>query len=400
VRANGASISANGTPRHRASASRSSAARDRGAGAYDRLLEAFEVELAVGDANQVAGRPLDDQVAAERLAQLGGVNLERRRGRLRLLDAPQLLDQAVTRDGIVGMQEQKRQEGALLRTSDPHDPAVLLDLQRPEGCGAPCASSPSFSGALGPAKRSFSPSGSYLQKTTDGGQEAKEANMKRLTSYLVVIAAVVAAVAAVPAAHAGNPSAAALRAIELRSQELGKLCQSGTLSRDLYIGHCGPITQASNPNAAAVRAIELRSQELGKLCLSGTLSRELYIGHCGPITQASNPNAAAVRAIELRSQELGKLCLSGTLSRELYIGHCGTKRAEDHSTAADLRAVEIRGQAIDQVATVRATPTSAGFDWADFGIGAGSMLGLVLLAGGVATRVHGRKGSVRPRPAP
>jgi hypothetical protein len=142
-----------------------------------------------------------------------------------------------------------------------------------------------------------------------GGQEAKEANMKRLTSYLVVIATVVAAVAAVPAAHAGNPNAAALRAIELRSQELGKLCQSGTLSRKLYIGYCGPITQASNPNAAALRAI-------------------------------------------------------------------------------------------DRVATVRATPTSAGFDWADFGIGAGSMLGLVLLAGGVATRVHGRKGSVRPRPAP
>jgi hypothetical protein len=181
--------------------------------------------------------------------------------------------------------------------------------------------------------------------------------MKRLTSYLVITATVVAAVAAVPA------------------------------------------TQAGNPNAAALRAIELRSQELGKLCQSATLSRELYIGHCGPITQAGNPNAAAVRAIQLRSEELGKLCQSATLSRELYIGHCGTKRAEDHSTAADLRAVEIRGQAIDQVATVRATP-SAGFDWAEFGIGAGSMLGLVLLAGGVATRVHGRKRSVHPRPAP
>ena len=162
--------------------------------------------------------------------------------------------------------------------------------------------------------------------------------MKRLTSYLVVIATVVAAVAAVPAAHAGNPNAAALRAIELRSQELGKLCQSATLSRELYIGHCGPSVQAGNPNAAAVRAIQLRSEELGKLCQSATLSRELYIGHCG--------------------------------------------------------------QAIDQVATVRATPTSAGFDWADFGIGAVSVLGLVLLAGGVATRLHGRKGSVRPRPAP
>jgi uncharacterized protein YqgQ len=168
--------------------------------------------------------------------------------------------------------------------------------------------------------------------------------MRRLMSYLVVFATVVAAVAAAPAAHAANPNAAALRAIELRSRELGKLCQSGTLSREVNIGHCGPITQASNPNAAALRAIELRSRELGKLCQSGTLSREVYIGHCGPI--------------------------------------------------------EVRGQAIDQVATVRATPTTAGFDWADFGIGAGSVLGLVLLAGGVATRVHGRKGSVRPRPAP
>ena len=161
--------------------------------------------------------------------------------------------------------------------------------------------------------------------------------MKRFTSSLVVIATVVAAVAAVPAAHAGNPNAAAVRAIELRSQELGKLCQSGTLSRDLYIRHCGPITQAGNPNAAAVRAIELRSRELGKLCQSATLSRDLYIGHCGPSVQA-----------------------------------------------------------IDQVAV----PTSAGFDWADFGIGAGSMLGLVLLSGGVAIRMHGRQGSVRPRPAP
>ena len=161
--------------------------------------------------------------------------------------------------------------------------------------------------------------------------------MKRLRSYLVAIATVAAAVAAVPAAQAGNPNAAAVRAIELRSQELGKLCQSGTLSRDLYVRHCGPIT-----------------------------------------------NAAAVRAIQLRSEELGRLCQSGTLSRDLYIGHCGTNRAEDHSTSAILGA----------------TSTSAGFDWADFGIGAGSMLGLVLLAGGVATRVHERKGSVHPRPAP
>ena len=166
--------------------------------------------------------------------------------------------------------------------------------------------------------------------------------MKRLTSYLMVIAAVVAALAAVPTAQAGDPNSAAVRAIMLRSQELGRLCQNPTLSRALYLGHCGPSVQAGGPNAAAVRAIVLRSQELGRLCQNPTVSRQLYLGHCG--------------------------------------------------TAAELRAVA-------QVATVRATPTSDGFDWAEFGIGAGSMLGLALLAGGVATRVHGRKGSVRPRPA-
>src|ERR1700756_884853 len=166
--------------------------------------------------------------------------------------------------------------------------------------------------------------------------------MKRLTSYLMLIATVVAAVAAVPTAQAGDPNSAAVRAIMLRSQELGRVCQSPTLSRAFYVGHCGPSVQAGGPNAAAVRAIMLRSQELGRLCQSATLSRQLYLGHCG--------------------------------------------------TAAQLRAVA-------QLATVRATPTSDGFDWAEFGIGAGSMLGLALLVGGVATGVHGRKGSVRPRPA-
>jgi hypothetical protein len=95
------------------------------------------------------------QDAAERLAQLGDVNLERRRGRLWLLDAPQLLDQAVTRDGLVGVQEQKRQEGALLRTGDPHDPAVLLDLQRPEDAELHAPLRPPSAGAFRSRKAFF-----------------------------------------------------------------------------------------------------------------------------------------------------------------------------------------------------------------------------------------------------
>ena len=55
---------------------------------------------------------------------------------------------------------------------------------------------------------------------------------------------------------------------------------------------------------------------------------------------------------------------------------------------------------MDAAAAVPSTVTSGGFDWSDFSIGAASMLGLVLLAGGITAGVHyGRKSNVRPRPA-
>jgi hypothetical protein len=44
--------------------------------------------------------------------------------------------------------------------------------------------------------------------------------------------------------------------------------------------------------------------------------------------------------------------------------------------------------------------SESGLDWGDFGVGAAAMLGLVLLAGGLAAGVHhSRKGRVQPRPA-
>jgi hypothetical protein len=49
-------------------------------------------------------------------------------------------------------------------------------------------------------------------------------------------------------------------------------------------------------------------------------------------------------------------------------------------------------------ASAKVTTGRDGFDWSDFGIGAGAMLGLVLLSGGIATAVHySRRSSVRPR---
>jgi hypothetical protein len=55
-----------------------------------------------------------------------------------------------------------------------------------------------------------------------------------------------------------------------------------------------------------------------------------------------------------------------------------------------------RGRADLPIAT---QATGGGLDWSDFGLGAGAMLGLVLLAGGIAAGAHfARKSGMRVRP--
>ena len=46
--------------------------------------------------------------------------------------APELVDQPVARNNLVGVEEEDREEGALLRTADRDHPLVLPDLERPE----------------------------------------------------------------------------------------------------------------------------------------------------------------------------------------------------------------------------------------------------------------------------
>jgi hypothetical protein len=65
--------------------------------------------------------------------------------------------------------------------------------------------------------------------------------------------------------------------------------------------------------------------------------------------------------------------------------------------AAKAKLLDINGRPVHQ------TPVTSGgsssFDWADFGIGAGAMLGVLLLATGLLAGAHyGRKSGVRPRP--
>ncbi len=108
----------------------------------------MEVELTVADPDEVAGGLRQDQIPAERLAQLGDVHLERRPGGLREVRHPELVDEPVAGDDLVGVQQQGGEQGALLRAAEPQDPAFFPDLERPED--PKLHPGLSFSGPLGP----------------------------------------------------------------------------------------------------------------------------------------------------------------------------------------------------------------------------------------------------------
>ena len=139
-----------------------------------------------------------------------------------------------------------------------------------------------------------------------------------------------------------------------------------------------------------------------------------------PVALASSPSPAELKALEIRGQALNRACLDPTQSRAAFRALCTYTDAQNQPTPAELKALEIRGQALNQAcldptqspAAFRALCTytgmqtqptqveasSSGFDWGDFSIGAGAMLGLALLLGGAAAAVHyGRRSSVQLR---
>jgi hypothetical protein len=119
-----------------------------------------------------------------------------------------------------------------------------------------------------------------------------------------------------------------------------------------------------------------------------------------PLAQAADPSPAELKALEIRGQALNDMCGDSTLVGAAYRSLCGTVGgSSNRPTEAELRALEIRGQAMNAAGQVAQATRSSGFDWNDFGIGAGAMLGFVLLTGGIAAGVHyGRRGNVHPRP--
>jgi hypothetical protein len=215
-----------------------------------------------------------------------------------------------------------------------------------------------------------------VQRPREAVAKPKEAEVKRFTSYLVVVATVAAAM--VPVAQGSNP---AVRALQLRGEGMKALCQSPTLAREGYVALCGTQGASQQPTRAELRALQIRGAGMGALA-------------------AYQPITAAVRALQIRGQGMDALCQSPTLAREGYVALCGTRGASQQPTRAELRALQTRGEALDAVTVLPVTVTSRSFDWSDFSIGAASMLGLVLLTGGIAAGVHySRRRSMRPRTA-
>jgi hypothetical protein len=100
------------------------------------LLERVQVQLAILDPEQLAGRPgLKPRLAVpvgERLAQPGDLNPQHPVCRGRGLVAEQFLDQLVAGDDPVGMAQQQPEQRSLSRPADPHRGTIEPDLERPE----------------------------------------------------------------------------------------------------------------------------------------------------------------------------------------------------------------------------------------------------------------------------
>jgi hypothetical protein len=141
-----------------------------------------------------------------------------------------------------------------------------------------------------------------------------------------------------------------------------------------------PVALAGSPTSAELNALEIRGQALTQACLDPTHSRAAFRALCTYTGAQNQPTPAELNALEIRGQALTQACLNPTQSRDAFRALC-TYTGAQQATRADVS-------------------SSSGFDWGDFGIGAGAMLGFALLFGGTAAAVHyGRRSSGQPRAA-
>jgi hypothetical protein len=139
-----------------------------------------------------------------------------------------------------------------------------------------------------------------------------------------------------------------------------------------------PVALASGPSPAELKALEIRGQALNQACLDPTESHAAFRVLCTYTGAQNQPTPAELKALEIRGQALTQACLDPTHSRAAFGALCTYTGTQTQPTGVDA--------------------SSSGFDWGDFSIGAGAMLGIALLLGGTAAAVHyGRRSSVQPR---
>jgi hypothetical protein len=95
-------------------------------------------------------------------------------------------------------------------------------------------------------------------------------------------------------------------------------------------------------------------------------------------SEALNRQYAPLRAIALRSE---------ALNQKYGLGDSATGGTPSQA----LRAIQVRSDALNQqykLGTYAVVRVGNGFDWADAGIGAAGMLGIVLVGGGIAIAVR------------
>ena len=98
----------------------------------DKLVERVEVELVRLDPKPVRRSVGDEPVCAEEPAKSRSLILQRRSRRGGRVGAPQLLDEHVERNRLVGPQQQQSEECPPTLPSEWQGPPLLPDLQRPE----------------------------------------------------------------------------------------------------------------------------------------------------------------------------------------------------------------------------------------------------------------------------
>ena len=107
------------------------AARERVGAPLDEALEALEVELASVERQAVTGAVGLDAAGPQGLSQPMDVYLERLHGRPRGLVSPQQVDETLPGEDFVGIEEQDREQGALLGRSE-RNRSLVDGLDRPE----------------------------------------------------------------------------------------------------------------------------------------------------------------------------------------------------------------------------------------------------------------------------